>query len=205
MLAKYNERLLKEKGARDSQLAKIEGLKLKLWRLSRELIHTEEATTIIQEVAKETQGQVKVLLSELVTYCLQYIHGEEGYEFQVEFKERGGGGVDCIFTLKKGGEVFDIFYDAGGGIADIISIGLRLSIFGLSPTSKVILLDEPFRNLSNNYHELAAKCLKEISERLGVQFIIITHSEEFIAHAERVFRFEKEAWEMFTKRQTFTH
>ena len=51
----------------------------------------------------------------------------------------------------------------------------------------VIILDEPMRFVSENYQEKASQMLKEISQRLNIQFIIITHNQVLASYADRVF------------------
>ena len=41
--------------------------------------------------------------------------------------------------------------------------------------------------LSRDLHHKAAEMLKEISEKLGLQIIMVTHSEELIEAADKVF------------------
>ncbi|KKK86498.1 hypothetical protein LCGC14_2762610, partial [marine sediment metagenome] len=58
-----------------------------------------------------------------------------------------------------------------------------------SPKSRnVILLDEPLKNLSQNMQDKASMMLKELSNRLGIQFIIVTHEDTLTEYADRVFR-----------------
>jgi DNA repair exonuclease SbcCD ATPase subunit len=51
-----------------------------------------------------------------------------------------------------------------------------------------IILDEPLKNLSADLQEKGSAMLKEISKRLNIQFIIVTHEETLTAYADRVFK-----------------
>jgi DNA repair exonuclease SbcCD ATPase subunit len=51
----------------------------------------------------------------------------------------------------------------------------------------VIILDEPFRFLSENYQEQAGNMLKEISQKLGIQFLIISHNSILASCADKTF------------------
>jgi DNA repair exonuclease SbcCD ATPase subunit len=51
-----------------------------------------------------------------------------------------------------------------------------------------IILDEPMRFLSDDYQEQASKMLKEISDRMGIQFIIITHEQTLSEYADKTFQ-----------------
>ena len=51
----------------------------------------------------------------------------------------------------------------------------------------MIVLDEPFRYLSENYQGLASQMIKEISVKLGIQYLIVTHEEELTESADKIF------------------
>ena len=42
-----------------------------------------------------------------------------------------------------------------------------------------VVLDEPFRFVSREYRPAIAELVKELSEELNVQFVLVTHSSEF--------------------------
>jgi ABC-type sugar transport system ATPase subunit len=50
-----------------------------------------------------------------------------------------------------------------------------------------MILDEPLRFVSAKYQEKASAMIKEISEKLGIQFIIVTHNEVLASYADRTF------------------
>jgi DNA repair exonuclease SbcCD ATPase subunit len=52
----------------------------------------------------------------------------------------------------------------------------------------VLILDEPFGNLSVDLMPRASEMIKQISERLGLQIIMVTHAEELIQAADKTFR-----------------
>jgi DNA repair exonuclease SbcCD ATPase subunit len=48
-------------------------------------------------------------------------------------------------------------------------------------------LDEPLRFLSSDNQEKASRMIKELSQRLGIQFIIVTHESILASYADKVF------------------
>jgi len=55
---------------------------------------------------------------------------------------------------------------------------------------KLLVLDEPFKNINDptrEMHQRAAEMVKEISQRLGIQFIIVTMLPELAEVADKVF------------------
>ena len=75
---------------------------------------------------------------------------------------------------------------SGGGVVDICSFALRLSLWSLNKNRPVLLLDEPFKHLSRNLHGKALRMLKEVSRKLNVQIIMVSHNEEFVDEADRI-------------------
>ena len=51
----------------------------------------------------------------------------------------------------------------------------------------VIILDEPLRFLSVDLQERASIMIKEISKKLGLQFLIVTHESTLASYADKVF------------------
>jgi len=41
------------------------------------------------------------------------------------------------------------------------------------------VLDEPFKNLSTEYRDAVCRLLEELSKKLNIQFLIVTHIPDF--------------------------
>ena len=78
---------------------------------------------------------------------------------------------------------------SGGGAVDVAAFALRVASWSMQhPRSRAtIILDEPMRFLSTDLQPKASEMLKQLSEKLGLQFIIITHEEELADEADKVF------------------
>ena len=73
-------------------------------------------------------------------------------------------------------------------MTDIVSFALRVAYILLHTSDNVLIIDEPFRNLSKDKHEVASQMIKEISKELDMQFIISTHVDLLERYADKVFR-----------------
>ena len=78
---------------------------------------------------------------------------------------------------------------SGVGAVDVASFALRVASWSMQrPKSRsTLILDEPFRFLSADYQEQASVMIKEISDKLGIQFIIITHETILTSCADKIF------------------
>lgn len=157
----------------------------------------KEAQTIVAAVAAETQNAFTVHLSDLATLGLETVF-DEPYKLRVEFETKRNRSEASIFFEPMTNEEgrIDPLEASGGGVVDIASFALRVSLWTLTGRTKrrsapVMILDEPFRFVSQDLQPRASQLLKEVSKRLGIQFIIVTHEQELIEEADRVFRVEK--------------
>jgi DNA repair exonuclease SbcCD ATPase subunit len=148
----------------------------------------EQARVIIYNVAQKTQESLILNIESIVTTALQSVFGEDSYEFKVDFNiKRNRTEADLYFV--KDGFRYNPMSGSGYGAVDIASFALRIVALELSQprVRKVLIIDEPFKNLSEEYHDLAGQMIRELSEKLGIQFIIVTHIKELGDHAHKVF------------------
>ena len=144
-----------------------------------------QARIVVQTVAESTQKQIEWHISNLVTSALAAVFPDP-YTCTLKFvQRRNQTEADLIFT-KDGNETDDLLSTAGGGAVDIASFALRVALWSIKKTRSVIILDEPFRFLSVNLQAKASEMIKEISEKLGIQIIMVSHLPEIIKAADRV-------------------
>jgi len=176
------DKLVWTRGDLRSRLGKCERA---LRIVGRQIAMTEEAQTILRKVAIKTQERIKLHISDLVTAAIQSVMPEDKhYALEVNFVEKRGA-VECEFSLKRGEGEREIF-GVGGGIIDIISLALRPCILVISGARRTIILDEPFRNLRIEHHKKASALLKQLSEELKLQLIVVSHTDELIKSADKV-------------------
>lgn len=168
--------------------------KKKVRELKQEKLEAEEALRVLRQAGQGVRKKLFRRLSDTVSYALKDIFGENTYRFVVESKFTGKK-VSIEFPLKKGRRVFDPLESCGHGIADVISFALRVALLAMksAPKRAVLLLDEPFRNVSNEYKERVGMFLRKVCKETGIQIIMCTHIPEFINAADRVFIINKAA------------
>jgi len=151
------------------------------------LIRHEKAREIIREVGLKTQQQLQFHISDVVSSALDAVF-DNPYELKVEFVQRRNK-TECDLIFKRGELEIDPIEASGVGAIDVASFALRIASWSMMrpKTRNVIILDEPFRYLSTNYQEQASAMIKEISQKLGIQFIIVTHEETLTTNADKVF------------------
>ena len=142
-----------------------------------------KSQTILQEVAKEVQSQLAIKIDSIVNLGLATCFGNE-YTFELKYiSARGKTEVD--FQLLSNGKPIDPMGQCGGGLVDLLCFCLRVAVYNISKTNNVIVFDEPFRFISKGLREKTAELLHTLSERLGLQFIEVTHIEEFMEQSDQ--------------------
>ena len=146
----------------------------------------EVVQALTQQTAKETQEAMQFHLQSLVQHCLDAIFPGV-YTFRVVFEVKRGR-TEASLVLEKDGSILDNLMDeVGGTVVDIVSTALRVAVWSLAPTDNLMVLDEPGKHLSAGYKAIYADLIKGISERMGIQFLIVSHDPVLIAAADRVF------------------
>lgn len=153
----------------------------------RDMKNTEDGLLIAQQVAKQTQNQIKIHISEMVSLALGSIF-EDPYSFELDFVDKRGK-TEAEMYFVRDGERINPMDASGGGAVDVASFALRIALWNIKrpKSNNTIVLDEPFRFLSKDLQPKASELLKLLSDRLGIQFIIISHNPEIIQAADKIF------------------
>jgi ABC-type transporter Mla maintaining outer membrane lipid asymmetry ATPase subunit MlaF len=133
------------------------------------------------------QEQLQFHIADITSLALEAVF-DNPYELKVEFVQRRNK-TECDLYFVRGDNKVDPMEAAGVGAVDVASFALRIASWSMMnpKTRNTIILDEPFRFLSANYQEKASTMLKEISDKLKIQFIIVTHEETLTAAADKIF------------------
>ena len=166
--------------------------KAKAVEFSNTLLLVEQAQCFLQKVAQDTQTQLKFRVEDIVNVALDTCFPDE-YVFRLDFDvARGKTDCELVFVSKRTGKVIDPLNGAGGGVADVVSFALRVACFVLEQgLDNVIVLDEPMKFVSKDLRDRVCEVIRNLSDKLGIQFIIVTHIDEFVDIADAVFEVKK--------------
>lgn len=155
-----------------------------------QLALTEAAlTTLLTDVSAESLRAIE----QTVTYGLQTVFDDQSLQFKLTVTQvRGGQSVEPV--LVHGAVEAPILDAFGGGPAQVVAFLLRLIVchrLGLFP---VLLLDESFAMVSIEYVPNLAKLLRELAEKLGFTFLLVTQlrgMESFVGNADLAYRVQE--------------
>uniref|UniRef100_A0A6M3JUM3 Uncharacterized protein n=2 Tax=viral metagenome TaxID=1070528 RepID=A0A6M3JUM3_9ZZZZ len=159
--------------------------------LDKEVLYKDyfEAREVVNTVIKLTQDNFKGKVEPLVTMAIRSVF-EKPYDFELRFEKKRNQ-LECRPVLIKDGNEETPKADLGGSVVDIISLALRVILWAVEkPRSRnMILLDEPMKNIGQGEELiLAGQIMRDISSDLGLQLIVVTHSQEFGEIADTVYK-----------------
>ena len=187
-LQTFRTNLTRKQGQQQKVEDDLIGIEGDIVQLKEDVHYTEKSRIIIQKVAKATQAELEYYISELVTLAFASVFPDP-YEFGVAFEEKRGK-TECRMRFLRNGHEVNPLSGSGGGPLDIASTTLQFTIWSLNKTRAIIGLDEPFRFLSRDLQPKAGEMLKEVSKKLGLQILMVTHSEDLAACADKTFHFD---------------
>ncbi len=148
----------------------------------------EEARELLREIGLKTQQQLQYHISDITSLALSAVF-DDPYELKVSFEKRRNK-TECDLLFVRNENEVDPMESAGYGAVDVAALALRTASWSMKhPRSlPVIILDEPMKHLSADRQPYASQMLKELSTKLGIQFIIVTHEDELVHYADKTYK-----------------
>lgn len=185
-VTQFRQSLERMKGRKEQVRKDLHNNEQEVERLHLRSIHCEEAQVIIQKVAQLTQSELEYHIGELVSLAMAAVF-ENPYEWKIEFVHRRGR-VEADIWFVRAGVMVHPMRSSGGGAVDVASFALRVALWSLErpKTRNTLILDEPLKWLKGgSLPEKGATMIKEISDKLNLQIIMISHIPDQIEGADR--------------------
>ena len=186
--------------ARSEMKGRVDLLKEQLFDTTNELEQhkdeykvNERVLDVLKKYSLVKEQVLREKIDNIITRGLRLVFGE-GYRSKLEFGISRGQAVTKTKLVTSIGDIefeADVASAHGGGITNFCAVLYKLLVLALvKPRQRqVLFLDESLKNLSQEYLEPAGRFLKEISEKLGIQLVIITHKKELTEIADRIYEF----------------
>jgi hypothetical protein len=180
--------LQRKAGRRDQLTTEVAAVEYQLELLTQGQEDIARALEIIQCTAKLTQQQLEIHISELVSLALEAVFPNP-YKMVLKFETRRNRSEADLLLQDENGNLLNPMDSVGGGVVDVAAFALRIALWSLKrPKPRaVMIMDEPLRFLSKDLQLRASTMINEVSKKLGVQFLIVSHEEELTTNADRVF------------------
>jgi DNA repair exonuclease SbcCD ATPase subunit len=159
-----------------------------------------KAHFLLTEIGKKIQKQFKKKVEKLITNAIQAVY-DYPFIFRLKFENKRNN-IEIKPIIKKGNKELVPKDDMGGGILDVIALGLQIILWHLqNPKSRPILfLDEPFRFLGDLTGK-AGYILKYLSKSFGLQIVMTSHDTRLTEFYDKIYRVDYDGIESTVNRQ----
>jgi len=184
LLERYNKKLYtKELIEKD-----IENSTNSIKKIVEDINVHKEAEEVINAAILITQEGTKEFIESIVTKALQIVY-DDSYYFVMEFNIKRNQ-TEITLLVQQEDQLYEL-NQLGGGVSDVVSLALRLAFYALTDYNKsnVFVLDEVGRNLGQKRIKFG-EMMKELSECLGLQLIVVTHSIDIAGQADIIYEIE---------------
>lgn len=191
-------------GERDSVKARKLELEAEIAELGALTTVLDQVTILLNTIGEDKQKQAQEQIEGIVTRGLHAIFGET-YSFHIEQAMKGkNASVEFTIRSRMGDATIEtpVLEAHGGGLSSLVGLLLRVTVLLLSKSqnvSKVIVLDETFGMLSEEYLDATAEFIRELVDRAGLQVILITHQKEWQDYADITYKFGIRNGETYAK------
>ncbi len=198
-IQQYRYLLEQEKGRQKAIFSAIKEKEAEVNKNKKEIIYIEEALNIAQQAAQQTQNEIKFAITELVTLAIETVYGKK-YQFDIKFNIQRGK-TEAYLCFLKDGEDIDPMSSTGGGVINVAAFALRIALWNLKRdrARNTIVLDEPAGKISKDLQPLFGSLIKEISNKLNIQFIIVSHEKALAKEADKIFKVSYKNKESFVE------
>lgn len=149
-----------------------------------------KAAAFLTQHGDERESAVHALIENLVSQGLQHVFGED-LQFVVAQKVSGSRTVvDFQIVSQYGNEriATPVMSARGGGVAAVSGFLLQVVVMLLTDAPKVLFLDETFAQVSAEYEPQLAEFMSQLADNLGLQIVMVTHSDAYEGHADASWR-----------------
>lgn len=181
--------ILQKQGEHRSLLSLRDNLTTQVETESQKAVLFEKVSLVVQKLSELSRVETLDKVATIVTVALQDIK-DPSLSFKINYTvERGQPVADFVIHDSKLQMDLDIMNSCGGTLADLVELPLKVSLLlkWQPRLAKILILDESFKHVSAADRPALANFIRQLSEKLGLQIILVTHSTELASHAHRVF------------------
>jgi DNA repair ATPase RecN len=196
-----HQRLVKQffvlKGRQTLLEDQIDSCRDQITSLTEMLEDTETFHIVAQEIARQTMAKIEFQISSIVTAALHAVFPDPP-DFVVKF-EKARKQLECHIWFDINGKLTKPIDTDAGGAMDVTAFALRLTYWSLKKNRPTFILDEPFKYVSVDLQEKCANMVKMLSEKLGVQIIMVSHLPNINISADKEYKVEMKGGKSIVK------
>lgn len=150
----------------------------------------DQVVALLAALQETWRSQFQAAVGRLVSQGLTGVFGEE-LEMVVEMGVSGDLPVARFAVRDSRGLETDVMEARGGGVVNVASFLLRvlLLLSARPPLARLLLLDESFNNVSDEYLPAVTALLRRICEEGSFQILLVTHRPALTDAADVAYQF----------------
>ncbi len=160
--------------------------------LEKSLETLEKVSEFMRKISIFLREGTKTKVEDIVNEALREIITDQDLKFKMKFEEKRN--VNNLeFVIEENGIDMPILTSCGVGVMNVVSTILRIVFVELQNQAKsLIVLDEPGSHISKQNQANFGKFLSVLSERLGHQLIIVTHTKDIADQCQNIITIQKD-------------
>ena len=173
-------------GIYQSKFQDLEHAQKEYKRLEKEQDELNLTMAYFNKLVDSKRKEIMDKVVGLVTYGLQSVFQNPTMKLVVRERLQRNQKFYTLAISIDGVETDD-WNSASGGVVDVLSFMLRVVLLSVSSNRKFVVLDEPFKGLSKGYRENLGTFLNLLADKLGIQFLIVSHQDEINSAADALY------------------
>lgn len=191
-----NKKIISDEVKKEMLEKKIDELKNTISDANNSIELYTQTILLLNHAIQYARQQSKNIIENIVTLCLRYVFKTNiRFIIKDEMSQKSTGME--FYVTDENGNVDNLTKpedSRGGGIVDVVSLGLRLSISEILTRNGIlgpIILDEPAKYVSKEYIPNVGLYLKGFSDEYDRQIIMVTHDDYLSAIGDNCFELEQ--------------
>lgn len=193
-LDERKKELARKQSENDLLNRQIDAMGKRILELADSLKVGQEGLAFCEDLANSRRGAMKGKIETIVTEAVKMLYGDS-YRVELTYSVKNNRSCLEIEMVRDtpAGEVRRDMEGFGGGMADTISVPLRLMVLmGSKQTDKVCVLDECWKHMNIERIEPVGKFLRLLSDKLGMQIVMCSHHDRIRDFADRTYEVSEE-------------
>ena len=188
------DRYMKSKYSYEAKQSTILRKEAELDDLVKKIEIQGEAITVLNSMGDIfEQNSIRSKIEQIISQIVQVLFHEKDFQFRFVKKIKKNQ-QELYLETSRPDENNNIFFQdidcVPGGHSDIIDIIIRILVLkGCNKEQRVLILDEPFKNISHNFRIKFFRFFKQLCEKFDIQLNLVSHETEYISEIDNSYKF----------------
>ncbi len=158
------------------------------YKLSENKALLEKSKPFIDDlIEKFSESSIKKL-EDLLSLGLRRIFQDRDYRVEIKVTEKRSSKCADLYLIDNGHPFLMRDSSVAGGILVVVGFLIQTFYVANLDIAKILFLDEALSNISTQYLDNFFAFVKELSLKIGLTVILITHDTRFLEYADRIYK-----------------